>query len=242
VTSAAYSAREARISKAIEVLRTGEYTIVAPCAVAFDVSRRTLNNRWNGMASKSTRIPAKKRLTEEQEQSVIDYLTRNHERGMALAVKRVEEAANFILGEGFRAVGKQWVKRFLKRHPDLKRRRQRTLASERKDAFNVEELEYYFKQLEHVCDAFGIQIANIWNMDETGFRIGCGRFRIVITVEPDGSPKEPPRIADPDNREHITSTECVNAEGDAIQPMLIFRGSTLLNRYSANDLHREVLQ
>lgn len=161
MTAAAYLAREARISKAIEVLRTGEYTIVAPCAVAFDVSRRTLNNRWNGMASKSTRIPAKKRLTEEQEQSVIDYLTRNHERGMALAVKRVEEAANFILGEGFRAVGKQWFKRFLKRHPDLKRRRQRTLASERKDAFNVEELEYYFKQLKHVCDAFGIQIADL---------------------------------------------------------------------------------
>jgi len=79
-------------------------------------------------------------------------------------------------------------------------------------------------------------------MDETGFRIGCGRSRIVITVESNGTPKEPPRIADPDNREHLTDVECVNAEGEAIQPMLIFRGSTLLNRYSANSLHREVLQ
>ncbi len=79
-------------------------------------------------------------------------------------------------------------------------------------------------------------------MDETGFRIGCGRSRIVITVEPDGAPKEPPRMADPDNREHLTDVKCVNAEGETIQPMLIFRGSTLLNRYSANSLHREIMQ
>jgi len=139
-------------------------------------------------------------------------------------------------------VGKMWAKRFQKRHPELKRRRQRTLASERKDAFNIEELELYFAQLKHVCETFGIQIPDRWNMDEIGFRIGCGRSRLVIIVEPDGAPKEPPRIADPDNREHLTDVECVNAEGEAIQPMLISRGSTLLNRYSANSLHREVLQ
>ena len=78
-------------------------------------------------------------------------------------------------------------------------------------------------------------------MDETGFRIECGRSRMVITVEPNGTPKEQPRMADPDNREHLTDIKCVNAEGETIQPMLIFRGSTLLNRYSANSLHREVL-
>ena len=78
--------------------------------------------------------------------------------------KHVEDAANCILEEGGRRVtrvGQMWAKRFLKRHPDLKRRRQRTLASERKNAFDIEKLERYFAQLKHVCEAFGIQISDL---------------------------------------------------------------------------------
>jgi len=157
----AYLAREMRFTKAIEALGTKEYTNITKCAAAFDVPRRTLSNRWRGMASKSTRIPAKRRLTDAQERSIVDYITRNYQRGMSLTTKHVEDAANCILEEGggrITRVGQTWAKRFIKRHPDLKRRRQRTLASERKDAFNIEELELYFAQLQHVCAAFGIQI------------------------------------------------------------------------------------
>lgn len=103
----AYLAREARFSKAIEVLRINEYIIVAQCVVAFDVSRRTLNNRWNEMASKSTRISIKKRLTKKQEQSIIDYITRNHERDIALIIKRVKKIANFILDKRIKTIRKQ---------------------------------------------------------------------------------------------------------------------------------------
>lgn len=98
--SEAYLARELRLTKAMDALRTNEYSIVAQCAVAFDVPRRTLNNRWNGMASKSTRIPAKRCLTNEQEWSIVDYITRNYQRGMSLTLKHVEDAANYILQVG----------------------------------------------------------------------------------------------------------------------------------------------
>ena len=88
--SEAYLAREIRLTKAIEALRTKEYTIVAKCAVAFDVPRRTLNNRWKGMAFKSTRTTAKRRLTDAQERSIVDYITRNYQRGMSLTLKHLK--------------------------------------------------------------------------------------------------------------------------------------------------------
>ncbi len=52
------------------------------------------------MASRSTRIPVKRRLTDTQERSIVDYITRNYQRGMSLTVKHVEDAANCILQEG----------------------------------------------------------------------------------------------------------------------------------------------
>lgn len=45
-------------------------------------------------------------------------------------------------------------------------------------------------------------------------------------------------MADPDNREYITSVEAVSADGETIAPLIIFKGSSLLHRYSAvNKLH-----
>lgn len=78
---------------------------------------------------------------------------------MSLTLKHVENAINHILQEEGRRitrVEKVWAKRFQKRHSKLKRRRQRTLALERKNVFNIEELELYFAQLKHVCETFNI--------------------------------------------------------------------------------------
>jgi len=40
-----YLAREMRFTKAIETLETKKYINITKCAIAFDVSRRTLNNK-----------------------------------------------------------------------------------------------------------------------------------------------------------------------------------------------------
>jgi len=41
----AYLAREMRFTKTIEALETKKYINITKCAIAFDVSRRTLNNK-----------------------------------------------------------------------------------------------------------------------------------------------------------------------------------------------------
>ena len=67
---------------------------------------------------------------------------------------------------------------------------------------------------------------DIWNMDETGFRIGCGRAQIVITLDP----RKPLYMTDPDNHDYITSVECISSAGDVILPLLILSGIHILHK------------
>ena len=46
-------------------------------------------------------------------------------------------------------------------------------------------------------------------MDERGFRVGSGKAQLVVTMDPN----EPLRMIDPENREYITSVECIGSAG-----------------------------
>ena len=92
----------------------------------------------------------------------------------------------------------------------MKKRRTRPISAERKDAYEFKELEVYFKQLDEALNEHGVIAPDTWNMDETGFRVGCGRGRIVLTLDT----QKPPKTADPDNREYLTSIEAINDEGE----------------------------
>jgi hypothetical protein len=86
-------------------------------------------------------------------------------------------------------------------------------------------------------EKYGIDPADIYNMDETGFRIGVIAGRIVITH----LTTKAVYLADPDNRESLTAVETIGADGSTIPPMLILKGDVLLEKYFENDLENETL-
>lgn len=100
-----------------------------------------------------------------------------------------------------------------------------------------EDLQEHFQEFYDALITYGINIADIYNMDETGFRIGVVAGRIVITH----LNTKAVYLADPDNRESLTSVETVCADGTAIPPMLILKGEVLLEKYFDNDLHDQTL-
>jgi len=233
-----YEERESRVMQAYEAFQDGQYTNVALCAREFACDRQNLQNRLNGMPSKSTRYPTCRRHTEAQEQVIVDYIIRLDDMNMSLTIGLVVDAANRLLPSGAPPVGQYWFRRFYERHPELKTRRQTPIAVARKDASsNIEVLELYFKKLKTVVDEKGIQIADHWNMDETGFRIGCGRAHTVVTRSLRGVLQ----MADPENRDYITAAEAASAAGESISPMIITKGVNILARWSANDIADDTL-
>lgn len=95
--SAAYHALEDRIDQAIDALCHGHYTNCTLAARAFDVAPRTLQRRWNGSGSRSTRPSANKVLTDEQEQAIKDYIHRLDNINQCACPKMIVDAANFLI-------------------------------------------------------------------------------------------------------------------------------------------------
>jgi hypothetical protein len=108
------------------------------------------------------------------------------------------------------------------------------LAAERKVAHKKEDLELHFKEFNDAIVKYGINPADIYNIDEMGFRIGVIAGRTVITH----LLTKAVYLADPDNRESLTAVERVCADGSTIPPMLILKGDVLLDEANNVKLNR----
>ena len=69
-------------------------------------------------------------------------------------------------------------------------------------------------------------------MDETGFRASCGIIYCVNTLDK----SKPLRFVGSDNRDYITSVECISAGGWSIPLFVILKGAYILHKWSKNDL------
>jgi hypothetical protein len=115
--------------------------------------------------------------------------------------------------------------------------RAKILAAERKAAHRKEDLDRHFDDFCDMLKKFGIDTADIYNMDQTGFRIGVMGGRIVITH----LNTKAVYLSDLDNRESLTAVETICADGSIIAPMLILKGEVLLEKYFDNDLDNDTL-
>lgn len=117
-------------------------------------------------------------------------------------------------------VGPRWAKRWLDRQPDLSKVKRKPLAAARKMRMIQVFLMGYFRKYKEVIDKYGIQPADQWNFDETGYRLGIGRDHWKVSAD------FTTRIYSkcPDNWESLGAMECINGIGDDLPPMLILSG------------------
>ena len=150
----------------------------------------------------------------------------------------LRKAANYLLTQAGidRTVGDHWAKRFVNRHPQYFKRKQKPLAAARKNAHNVEDILHYFEAFQSICYQLGIEHWDTWNMDETGFRIGCGKAQWVITAHK----VKQLLMTDPDNWSYVTSVECVSAGGFSMPPMIVLQGKQILNKWVHNNLDEDI--
>ena len=234
-----YSLREELLEKAVEDVYAQKYSSIAACARAKGVDKTALQRRVAGKASYFNRAPPGNRaLNPAQEQAVCEFIELRSSFDIRCRLEVIRRCANSILkaaGET-RVVSRDWPTRFVTRHPEFHKRKQKPLASIRKD---IEWLELLARHEEfHKLRAeWGIPAEDVWNMDETGFRIGVGKTRWVISTHLVKSLV----LADPDNRDYITSVECINGAGIAMAPLVILQGQLILDKWAFNDLHGDTL-
>jgi hypothetical protein len=224
-----YGSLEVRIQEAINILqeRGEEKPNLAAAAREFELPPQRLRARWNGRQSKFDRPVTNTKLSGDQELAVCLYLDRLDAIGTCARKKMVENCANAILARAHDdpdteppVVGSHWTRRFLDRHPEYFIRKQSTMDIDRKNAHNPERFRQWFAEFQKICNLHGIQPHDIYNFDETGFRIGIGKDQWVITRDPDHQAY----LGSSTNRELVTVCETISADGDALPPMIILSG------------------
>ena len=207
-----YSKQENLVQKAISEYEDGNLSSARAAAKHFGVKPQRVQRRLWGQASYSTCNPSHTRLTSAQEQSLCDYFECLDNIEQSIQLKHIRGASEYILKissdpkSSPKSLGKDWVTWFLKRHPRYLKPKPKPLSAERKKAHDEQSIQEAYKKFQRSIQEKGIQIHDNYNIDETGFRIGCGIAHCVVTVDK----SKPLQLVDPDNCDYITSVECVH--------------------------------
>ncbi len=166
--SSRYQITEERISDTINVFHNGDYTNLTAAARAFGVSTKTVHQKLDGRASKSSRLPSNKVLSLEQEQALRDYIQRLDEQNVLAKVSMIRAAANYILimlhSDHLTPppqVSPVWTKQFLDHNPQFHKKKQKPLAVERKNAHNESDFQEYFEKYKGIRIEKGIADKNV---------------------------------------------------------------------------------
>ncbi|RYC79608.1 hypothetical protein BFJ63_vAg17509 [Fusarium oxysporum f. sp. narcissi] len=229
------SNKEAQILLALQAYRADPKLSLRRAAKVYDVNFSTLHARHNGISARCDWVPKSRKLSDLEEQVIVQYILDLDSRGFPSRHRDIEEMANRLLADRDASpVGKRWAINFIKRQPELKTRFQRKYDYQRAKCEDPIAIRNWFRLVQNTIAKYGIRSDDIWNFDETGFMMGVISSAIVITSsERRGRPKS----VQPGNREWVTAIQAINAEGQAIDPFIVVAGQYhLANWYRESNL------
>lgn len=225
---------EERVQLAVARINTGDFTKIQHAADFYLIPYHRLRDRLNGRGPRKGRPGTTNKLSQEQEMAIIYHCKRMDELGVSVRLPFLATVANSMLRAAHQdpttdppSVSTAWPKRFVQRHPELHIRVQKPLELNRAISHEIESIRTWFSKYRSICTEFSIQPADTWNFDETGFRIGVGRSRKIVTLNPIRRAFLPSST----NRDYITAVEAVSGIGNSIASMLILKGSLFMEKW-----------
>nr|AAC49418.1 putative transposase [Pyricularia grisea] len=213
---------EARIILALNELRSSKKKSIRKVALIYNVPKSTLHDRINGIASLANRRPGNQKLTEREEEVIVQYILDLDSRGFPAQIADVAAMADHLLAaRDARPVGKQWAYRFVQRRTELKTRFSRAYDFQRALCEDPDALNAWFQLVANMRAKYGIQDCDMYSFDETGFMMGQICAGMVVT----GSERRGRRKkVQPGNREWATAICCISGDGYDIPPYIIVKG------------------
>src|SRR5450432_829231 len=226
---------EARIILAIEAIRTSKKLSRRKAAKIYNIPETTLRDRMNGRTTLSERRPAVQKLTEMEEEIIVQYIFDRDSRGFSPRLTDVEDMANYLLdARRAKHVGKLWAHRFVARRPELKTRFNCVYDFQRALCEDPELIGAWFRLVENMRAKYGVVDSDFYNFDETGFMMGQICPGMVVTRADRRGRVKGVQLG---NWEWATAIVCINGEGWSIPPFLVVQGvNHLTNWYSETDL------
>ena len=221
--------QEGRILLAISALNKSQIQTVWQAACHFQVPETTLWWWLYGITTWSEKHANGHRLTENEEESLLQWVLSMDRRGAAPRPSHIQDMANILLlNRGFintQSIGKNWVSSFIKRHDEIKTSYSRQYNYQRAKCEDPKIIQEWFNLVQITIMQHGIPYEDIYNFDETGYAMGLIATAKVVTRADMYGRRQ---VIQPGNREWVTSIECVNSMGWVLPPYIIFKGSVYI--------------
>ena len=223
-TASICSKMDGRLALVIADYEAGRFRSIRAAAKAYEVPKSTFTDRLRGVQTRRVSQLSNRKLTETEENALIQWIVDLSERGHPVRILHIEHMANQLLSERVgpgSTVGKSWAQRFVTRNDQIRTIRYRKYDYERALCEDPEKIREWFDLVRNTINKYGITSADMWNFDETGFQMGVlGSATVVTKADSDRRQS----YIQAGNREWVTTIEAINAEGQAIPPMIIFKG------------------
>lgn len=111
---------EERVRLAVEACKQDSIS-ARGAAAAYDVSRSTVSSRLNGVPPRGDAQLNNRNLMATEETTLVQWILSMDERGMPPTMVYTRRMANLLLAaRGKGPVGENWVRKFVRRHDEIK--------------------------------------------------------------------------------------------------------------------------
>lgn len=153
--------------------------------------RRAAEKHWVPKSTLSARMHGRKprkgsyigtKLTMDQEDMLAAWIIRQETIGYAPRpdiVRRIATKYSTLNGYS-EPIGVNWVRRFHKRHPDIRMKKGRRMEAARFNSFNERAVNWYFDTREGIYGNISPDLT--YNMDEGGLMMGQGMALIFVFI------------------------------------------------------------
>ncbi|KZW00817.1 DDE-domain-containing protein, partial [Exidia glandulosa HHB12029] len=208
-------------------------------AAAKGVSPQRLAELLNGKRQRSEVDAEKSLLGPVEAQQLVDWLVKQADRGFPLTDTQIRALANELIKklgnvpDTWTGVGADWVRRFRQRYEDqLGRYWAKNLDRTRASGLSAEHVENWFKLLTQCILDDHVPAHRIFAMDESGLLVSLLLQQMVTGGKlPGGKKKSVQHRQGSNNRELVSLITTICADGSALKPTVIFKGSNLMSTW-----------
>ncbi|KAJ8945036.1 hypothetical protein NQ318_019031 [Aromia moschata] len=204
------------------------------------IPRTTLRNHIKSGNEKRI-LGRKPLLSEEQERELESRIIKMSRVGLPLTPRTVRRSVFRFCQESNiphrfnnekALAGFTWYKSFLKRHPNITKRKPQMMNVARAQKLNPAIVQDHFSKLGTVLSDLKLKNSPqyIYNLDEKGCRLTLHHAHKVLAERGE---RRVHLLAN-EHAENVTVVACINALGQAVPPMIIFKGIRKKDTYSDN--------
>jgi hypothetical protein len=239
-SSKKHSNYEAQVLKALYALKQKDVPSINAAARLFEVSRATIQRRLHGGLTRSQGHEMAQILTNAEEKTLVRWIKQSSKNGIYIIPSTLIELAQHLrtarvthassskpLETELKKINHKWIQRFKGRHPEIGSAYAPQIERARKEGATFENVKRWFDAVEAMIEEYQYRPQDIYNMDESGFGIGEEQvFKVLYYLDTE----QKQRVIG-GKQEWVTLIECINAAGEALAPLIIFKGAEMNARW-----------